>query len=106
MACEGPRFAPCKSSAELGLLPEIRWTSTWPHKAEVPARRGGAWHLTVQLQPEDKPFAWTVCHSTGLPERNGGCHKLDFAIHGAEVAAGEMDIAEVPQREPRYAQTE
>jgi len=88
------------------MLPEVRWTSMWPHKAEVPARRGGTWHLTVQLQPEDRPFAWTVCHSTGLPERIGGCHKLDFALQEAETAVGEMDMAEAPKQKPAYAWTE
>lgn len=78
----------------------------WPHKVEVPARRGGTWHLTVQLQPEDRPFAWTVRHSAGLPERVGGCHKLDFALQEAEIAAGEMDMAEAPKQKPVYAQTE
>ena len=75
----------------MAMFPEVRWARRWPHKAEVRACRGGMWRLTVELQPHGKPFAWTVCHTTGLPRRAGECSKLDFAIYDAERTARELD---------------
>ena len=96
MENDDSRFAPCKSLRCLTTPPEIEWSGLWPHRAEVPASRGGAWRLTVQLQPEGKPFAWTVRHTTGLQHSAGASSKLDFAIHDAEQAMRELDAQAIP----------
>ena len=66
------------------------------HTAEVPARCGGAWRLTVELQPKGKPFAWAASHATGPQRRTGECNELDFAIHDAEEAMRGLDVPDTP----------
>lgn len=73
-------------------LGSLSWSTVFPHRAELPAQRGGTWHLTVQPREGWRSYQWHVAHSVeaGLT-RNGSASTVNFAKGQAEQAAAELD---------------
>jgi len=77
---------------EASGLGSLSWSTNFPYTAELPARRGGTWHLSVRPRENWRYYEWHVVHSieTGLA-CNGSASTVNFAKRQAEQAVAELD---------------
>ena len=72
--------------------PSLLWSTIFPYAAELPARRGGTWRLTVQPREGWRFYEWHVAHSVEATlARVGTATTANFAKAQAEQAAAELD---------------
>ena len=73
----------------------IEWSTSFPHRAMAPARRGGMWHLTVRPRKERPMFEWHIAHDTdGHLSKAGRVSTANFAKGQAELALLGLDARE------------
>ncbi len=75
-------------------FPNIKWTWSFPHVAEVAAHGGGTWRLIIEPRSGNAGYGWRVAHSgTGRGSRAGSASSANFAKAQAELATAELEGA-------------